>query len=91
MSVTKDLPRYKSHKEVMALKIRRVEPDDGDGGAILHWYQDAIYNPIKVDHLFMAKHNPSAGGYYVVYDDGYTSWSPAKAFEEGYSLIEENS
>ena len=26
--------------------------------------------------------------YLVVYDDGYVSWSPAKAFEEGYTRIE---
>ena len=28
------------------------------------------------------------GGYLVVYDDGYVSWSPAKAFEEGYTRID---
>ena len=33
------------------------------------------------------KHNPEAGGYYVVYEDGYKSFSPAKAFEEGYTRI----
>jgi hypothetical protein len=27
------------------------------------------------------------GGYVVRYEDGYLSWSPAKAFEEGYTLI----
>jgi len=27
------------------------------------------------------------GDYYVVYEDGYKSISPAKAFEEGYTLI----
>lgn len=32
----------------------------------------------------------AVGGYYVVYDDGYTSWSPAKAFEEGYTLLAED-
>ena len=35
----------------------------------------------------MEKHKPHAGGYYVVYDDGYKSFSPAKAFEEGYRLL----
>lgn len=28
------------------------------------------------------------GGYYVEYEDGYVSWSPTKAFEEGYSVVE---
>lgn len=30
---------------------------------------------------------PKVGDYVVVYDDGYTSWSPAKAFESGYTRI----
>ena len=33
---------------------------------------------------FMDKHSPQVGGYYVVYKDGYKSYSPAQAFEEGY-------
>jgi hypothetical protein len=24
------------------------------------------------------------GGYYVLYEDGFESWSPAKVFEAGY-------
>jgi hypothetical protein len=36
---------------------------------------------------FMSKHKPVAGGYFVVYEDGYESFSPAQAFEEGYTLI----
>ena len=27
-------------------------------------------------------------GYVVVYEDGYVSWSPAKAFDDGYKLSE---
>jgi hypothetical protein len=30
--------------------------------------------------------NP-VGGYYVRYENGFESWSPAKAFEEGYTKI----
>jgi hypothetical protein len=30
---------------------------------------------------------PQPGGYFVVYKDGYKSFSPAKAFEEGYTRI----
>ena len=29
-------------------------------------------------------------GYKVVYKDGYESWSPKKAFEEGYISLEDN-
>lgn len=37
----------------------------------------------------MRKHKPEVGGYYVVYKDGYKSFSPAAAFDEGYTLIAE--
>jgi hypothetical protein len=33
----------------------------------------------------MHKHKPQVGGYFVQYRDGYKSFSPAAAFEEGYS------
>jgi hypothetical protein len=82
----KPFPLYKCHKEVRAEKILGVIPVDGTGGAILYFDK---YPSVPVDHHFMAKHNPSTGGYYVIYQDGYTSWSPGPAFEEGYSLVEE--
>lgn len=40
-----------------------------------------------VSRRYMLKHNPQVGGYYVVYADGYKSWSPAQAFEGGYAPI----
>ena len=39
------------------------------------------------DYNYVKKHNPQAGGYYVVYEDGYKSWSPAEAFESGYTKM----
>jgi hypothetical protein len=80
-----EMPRYKSHKTVWALKIKEVA-QNGDG----HWYivpEDERYTIIQADE-FVAKHRPEAGGYYVQYADGYKSYSPAKAFEEGYTLCE---
>jgi hypothetical protein len=38
-----------------------------------------------VSRRYFLKHNPKVGGYYVVYKDGYKSYSPADAFEEGYT------
>ena len=35
----------------------------------------------------MLKHQPTVGGYYVVYKDGYKSFSPADAFESGYTRV----
>ena len=35
----------------------------------------------------MNKHAPQPGGYFVLYEGGYTSWSPADAFEAGYTPV----
>lgn len=75
------LPKYKCHKEVWALKIVGISLD----GELA--FEGAIYAPILMDREWLDKHNPEVGGYYVVYADGYHSFSPAKAFEEGYTKI----
>lgn len=75
-----EMPRYKCHKEVWALKIESVS-----GTKITP--QEYPYAPFEVDQAYIDKHKPEAGGYYVVYDDGYKSFSPAKAFEDGYTRI----
>ena len=36
---------------------------------------------------YVAKHKLEVGGYYVVYEDGYKSFSPASAFESGYTPL----
>ena len=77
------MPKYKCHKNVWALKINRVER----GAVTLLHFDDQRYAPISVSYSFDEKHKPEAGGYYVVYEDGYESFSPAGAFESGYSLV----
>lgn len=83
-----ELPRYQCFKEVHALKIKEVFQSDVealiDGGLWEIVPEDPAYASIRVPHSFISKHRPSAGGYYVVYGDGYTSFSPAEAFETGY-------
>lgn len=130
------MPKYRCHKEVWALKIKGIIPFDHPrceykyqpGGAICgfgpndrihtlstdsvipplgrHDYaplvppkegeqaigaiiqpEDASYGEFPVPHVYIDKHKPSVGGYYVVYADGYTSFSPADAFENGYTRI----
>jgi hypothetical protein len=90
-----EMPKYRSHKEVWALKIADVKKDsdmaakenrETDGSATLV-FEDGRYAPVKVPHDYVRKHNPQPGGYYVVYKDGYKSWSPAEAFESGYTKI----
>lgn len=79
------MPRYKCHKEVWALKIADLKPCFPDDGTLMMTPADSGFAPILLDAAFVAKHKPQVGGYYVVYKDGYKSWSPAQAFEEGYT------
>lgn len=81
--VTPALPRFKCHKEVGAVKLKDVATmPDGSGQLVTMGVQ--VFN---VSAEYMRKHEPKAGGYYVRYDDGYESFSPAAAFEAGYTLI----
>ncbi len=43
--------------------------------------------PIITTLDYFQRHKPEVGGYFVVYEDGYQSYSPAKAFEDGYTRI----
>lgn len=97
-----EMPKYRCHKDVWALKIAEIE---------LVWNEATLgqlkmarltplnkkYGIIEVDREYILRVTPKnkpfqdlAGGYYVVYKDGYKSWSPAVAFEDGYSLIDED-
>lgn len=87
----REMPRYKSHKKVHALKIAEIqtpalEPVVWDGHMIIV-PADEGYASFIVSADYMEKHNPQVGGYFVVYEDGYKSWSPAEAFEGGYTRI----
>ncbi len=93
-----DLPEWQSHKIVRADKIVRVIHNGGDysSGHIeensatviqaLELACGAVVGPLPEN--FFARGYPAFGDYYVVYEDGYVSWSPAKAFEDGYTRIE---
>lgn len=45
---------------------------------------------IVVSNAYFNHFTPEIGGYYIRYKDGYESYSPAKAFEEGYSVMGSN-
>lgn len=83
-----NLPKYGCHKEVWALKIKKlVLVPDGSGAVVLTPVGD--YAPFVVLRAYIAKHNPQPGGYWVRYEDGYESYSPAVAFELGYTRVNE--
>lgn len=78
------LPKYRCHKVVQAAKILAVKSfrssvivDTGNTDAWLEIPEELLS---KVD----------VGGYIVVYEDGYMSYSPEKPFSEGYTRIDDN-
>ena len=87
-----EMPKYRCHKEVSALKIKAIRPNAVhevglDTGSCLLEVEEPYFAPVFVTADYMRKHDPQPGGYFVVYEDGYKSFSPAKAFEEGYTRI----
>ena len=80
-----EMPRYRCFKEVHALKISSVGKNPENGNAILVF--DGAYQPKEMTAEYGDKHSPKEGGYYVLYADGYESFSPAEAFENGYEWI----
>lgn len=88
--VQTEMPRYQCDKVVHALKIAEITLiPKGGGSAMLIPVEVAVYAPFEVSKEFVYKHDPHRhpGGYYVVYEDGYKSFSPAEAFEEGYTRM----
>jgi len=83
--VSKEMPRYKSHKVIHALKIDAIQFNK-DGSAVFKPVEPG-YASVYLSAEYVQKHDPQVGGYYVVYKDGYKSWSPANALEGGYTRI----
>lgn len=113
--VSREMPKYKCHKEVYALEIANIEAvrpkptiaeleeilaNEGNkninispSGEVLG-VTGAIITPadegfasFEVDANYIRKHDPQIGGYFVVYGDGYKSYSPRAAFESGYTRL----
>ena len=76
------MKKYKCHKEVHAAKIVEIH----EAAHILHLENTTGF---EKDRDWFLKHQPHVGGYYVQYEDGYSSYSPAEAFEGGYTEMEE--
>lgn len=94
------LPSYTSHKVVKAAEIDGVAPvhppQPADCSSSPEQYQVGLVvrgGPGAGDMRYVvtvpagvfARGMPANGDYLVVYEGNYVSWSPKKAFEEGYS------
>lgn len=87
------MPQYQSHKKVWAIKIASVEnlgPDTttDESAIVLVRFEGNQFAPRKFN--LRGKPTPEAGWYFVQYEDGYESFSPGKAFEEGNTLMTAN-
>ncbi|ASV45078.1 hypothetical protein SopranoGao_55 [Klebsiella phage SopranoGao] len=81
-----ELPQYKCHKVVRAGKILATARNPNEDAVFLD--VDGVVNKwLFAPTGWLNKHNPDIGGYLVAYEDGYLSYSPAAAFEAGYSII----
>lgn len=85
------LPRWQSHKQVYADKITSVCIIAGANGEdrVEHWELEGggVIRALGVLRSRVPADVVPVGGYYVRYDDGWESWSPAKPFEEGYARV----
>jgi hypothetical protein len=84
----KEMPRYVSHKKVWALEIDDVVANAPHPGekvkAFRVAFRDHGYAPVFLPAEMFSRYVPVPGDFYVVYADGYKSFSPRKAFLEGY-------
>ena len=78
----REMPKYNCHKQVNALKIESVTKNHNKSIDI--FFEDKSFAPVNIEDADRLP-EPSAGWYYVVYKNGYKSFSPPEAFEEGYS------
>lgn len=97
------MQQFKSHKTVEAAKIveariQQLRPGhdfDAWGVALV---VEGEAGELILPREWLHKHAPEhdqhgpcsgslEGGYLVRYSDGYTSWSPAEAFEAGYTAL----
>jgi hypothetical protein len=83
------LPRWKCHKVVHAIKLASVEFIPGTSTVNLHPAEPEYPTLVRAGPFSRRVPAGSDPGYFVVYPDGYESWSPTKAFEEGYTRIGE--
>lgn len=80
------LPKWQSHKLVRAAKIHEVTENRISLLIPMQNGPDRIAVTTAAEKMF-ARYMPVPGDYYVVYDDGYASISPKKAFEDGYHKL----
>jgi hypothetical protein len=83
------IPQFIGHKVVRAAKILGIAGGGEDSPFTL--YLDCLAGVVTVPREWIERRldgrqaQAAVGGWFVVYKDGYTSWSPDREFRDGYS------
>lgn len=78
-------PKYKCHKTVQACRVDQML-HSGDDGRNVRLVLDTgrVWETTK---YWCVQKGVEVGGYLVRYEDGYVSFSPRVAFDNGYELV----
>lgn len=82
------MKKYTGTKTVEAFKIEKIDYFDPYENAYFVGTLFGETERVGMTDEYYKKHQPKVGGYYVRYEDGYESYSPAAAFEKAYREIE---
>ena len=88
MTASAEMPRYRSHKEVWALKIAALEINEDKSATIAPQEKRFAVFTTRPGWAERFEGSEDDRGYFVRYADGFTSWSPSKPFEAGYTLVQ---
>lgn len=80
------LPLWQSHKRVHGDAIVEIRPVGTQGDTCWVLACGTIIGVETVKEV-TKRSSPIVGDYFVLYEDGYESWSPKKAWEDGYTRI----
>jgi hypothetical protein len=78
------LPEWQAHGRRHAAPIQQIEPPKMPDGKVKLTLAGGYH--IQVDRAVFDRHQPRVGYYYVLYPDGYESFSPKEAWERDHSL-----
>lgn len=94
------MDRFRSHKVVEAGYVAQIHAANDDGTVDVDVYAggdmpdveaalETIEVPAERAPVFLAVDMERDAGVLIRYSDGYLSWSPTKAFEEGYAALDD--
>lgn len=87
------LPQWQCIKKVRGGEIVEIShPTDTRTGEInlkIKIGEDQFHT-VTVTMGYFNQHRPTVGGYYVLYDSGYESYSPGTEFDKGYVRLPEH-